>query len=232
MIVVVTGAARGIGFAITKKFAQNGDTVIACSRTEQTLKNSISRIKAEIPNVDIHSIALDISIEENADKLSDFVATIGAADILINNAGYFIPGSCFDDNERSLEKMMAGNLYSAFYVTRALLPEMLKKKCGHIFNMCSIASLKVYEGGGNYSVSKFALHGLTLNLRNELKDKGIKVTGVYPGAVLTDSWEGFDNQDNRIMVPDDIAELIFSAARLSPGATVEEIIVRPQKGDL
>ena len=98
--------------------------------------------------------------------------------------------------------------------------------------MCSIASLKAYEGGGGYSVSKFALNGFTQNLRHELKTYGIKVTAVFLGAVLTDTWGGFDNSNNRIMETSDIVEMMFTSAHLSIQAVVEEIVIRPQLGDL
>ena len=128
--------------------------------------------------------------------------------------------------------MIAVNLYSAYYVTRGLLPSMMKKRSGHIFNMCSIASLKAYSNGGSYSISKFALMGLTKNLREELKPYNIKVTAVYPGAVYTASWEGSGIDPARIMEVNDIAEMIYAASLLSPQACVEDIVIRPQQGDL
>jgi short-subunit dehydrogenase len=131
-----------------------------------------------------------------------------------------------------MELMMNINFYSAYYLTIDLLPDMLKNKQGHIFNICSVASLKAYDGGGSYSVSKFALHGFSMNLRHELKNKGIKVTTVFPGATYTDTWGDFNNSNNRIMEADDIAKMILSATELSSQAVVEEILIRPQLGDL
>lgn len=103
---------------------------------------------------------------------------------------------------------------------------------GHIFNICSVASLKAYSNGGSYSISKFALYGLTQNLREELKTFGVKVTAVLPGATWSNSWAGADLPDERLMDALDIAKCIFNAAQLSPAACVEEIIIRPQLGDL
>jgi short-subunit dehydrogenase len=103
---------------------------------------------------------------------------------------------------------------------------------GHIFTVCSIASLAAYPGGGAYSISKYALLGFTKNLRQEMKFHGIKVTAVIPGAVYTDSWKGSGVPLERIMEAEDIAKLIYNAAQLSPQAVVEEIVVRPQMGDL
>ena len=108
----------------------------------------------------------------------------------------------------------------------------MEQKSGHIFNMCSIASLQAYANGGAYSISKFALAGFSKNLREEMKPYGIKVTTVYPGAAYTDSWAGSGIDPKRIMEATDIAAMIWSAAHLSAQACVEEIIIRPQSGDL
>ena len=127
---------------------------------------------------------------------------------------------------------MAVNLYSAYHVTRSVISQMMEQKSGHIFNMCSIASLKAYPNGGAYSISKYALAGFSTNLREEMKPHGIKVTAVYPGAAYTDSWEGSGVNPKRIMQADDIAKMIYTASQLSPQACVEEIMLRPQLGDL
>jgi short-subunit dehydrogenase len=123
-------------------------------------------------------------------------------------------------------------MYSAYQLTRQLLPAMMAAKQGHIFNLCSIASLQAYANGGSYSISKFALMGFSKNLREELKPYNIKVTAVYPGAVMTDSWGDFDNSQQRIMEANDIAAMIIAATKLSPQAVVEDIVIRPQLGDL
>jgi short-subunit dehydrogenase len=109
---------------------------------------------------------------------------------------------------------------------------MIKAGSGHIFNICSIASLQAYTQGGSYSISKYALEGFSKNLREELKDKGIKVTGVYPGATYTNSWAGSGVEPSRIMESNDIAKMILAAAKLSPQAVVEDIVMRPLLGDL
>ena len=126
---------------------------------------------------------------------------------------------------------MEVNLYSAYHITRALLPKMKAQGYGHIFNMCSIAGLQAYPNGGSYSISKAALHAFSKNLRHELMPHRIKVTAVIPGAVYTDSWAPFVEQE-RIMEVEDIAQMVYAASRLSPQAVVEDMILRPQLGDL
>ena len=101
-----------------------------------------------------------------------------------------------------------------------------------IFNICSIASIKAYDNGGAYSISKFALLGFSRNLREEMKPHGIKVTAVMPGATYTDSWSSSGIDPSRFMEAQDIAEMIYVSSQLSAGACVEDIIMRPQLGDI
>jgi short-subunit dehydrogenase len=109
---------------------------------------------------------------------------------------------------------------------------MMERKQGHIFNICSIASLKAYKYGGSYSITKYAMAGLSANLRDEMRKFGVKVTSVFPGAAYTASWDSSDVSPDRIMTANDIAEMIYTSANLSPQACVEEIVIRPQLGDL
>ena len=152
--------------------------------------------------------------------------------ILVNNAGVFLPGEIVNEEDGALEKMIDTNLYSAYHLTRALLPEMINYGGGHIFNMCSIASFMAYPNGGSYSISKFALLGFSKVLREELKGKGIKVTSVMPGATWSASWEGVDLPESRLMQPTDIAKVIWNALEMSPSTVIEDIVLRPQLGDL
>jgi NADP-dependent 3-hydroxy acid dehydrogenase YdfG len=151
--------------------------------------------------------------------------------VLVNNAGSFAGGKVHEEEEGALEEMIATNLYSAYHLSRVLVPDMIKRKSGHIFNMCSIAGIKAYPNGGAYSISKFALHGFSTNLREELKTYNIKVTTVFPGAAYTDSWIGHVKKE-RVMEAEDIAKMIYAASQLSPQACVEDIVLRPQLGDL
>ena len=124
---------------------------------------------------------------------------------------------------------MDTNLYSAYYLTQEILPLMLPHKSGNVFNMCSIASFMPY---GAYAVSKHAMLGFSKVLREEMKDKGIRVTAIMPGATYTPSWEGSPLPEERFMKAEDVAEAIWGCYNLSPRTVVEEIILRPQLGDI
>ncbi len=230
--VIVTGGSKGIGKAIAEKFVAAGYPVLLCARTTAALQATAAEISKKYESASVQAFTADLSNKEEVSAFADWCLLQGQPGILINNAGTYLPGNAGDETEGSLEKMMDTNLYSAYLLTRSLLPAMREAKSGHIFNICSIAGLRAYEGGGAYSISKFALNGFSQNLRHELKSSGIKVTTVFPGAVMTDSWAGFDNSKGRIMEAEDVATMVFAATQLSPQAVVEDIVLRPQLGDL
>ncbi len=151
-------------------------------------------------------------------------------DILVNNAGIFQPGDIATEPRGQLESMMQVNVYAAYHLTRTLLPHMTDG--GHIFNMCSVASLKAYPMGGSYSITKYALLGFSDNLREELKPRGIRVTALCPGATWSRSWSGSGVDEVRIMEAVDIAKMLWAAYTLSAQADVEMIVMRPIGGDL
>lgn len=230
--VVVTGASKGIGKAIAEIFAANGASLYLCSRGELALYKTMEDLQTRFPQATVKARPADLSVKEEAIAFGNWCLSQATPDILVNNAGLFEPGSVHSEPEGLLESQLNVNLFSAYHLTRSLLPAMMNRKQGHIFNMCSIASLHAYANGGAYSISKFALYGFSKNLREELKPHGIKVTSVHPGAVLTNSWGDFDNSSNRIMEAADIAKMVWAAANLSMQACVEDIVIRPQLGDL
>lgn len=233
MNVVITGASRGIGKAIAAKFAAEGYNLFLCSRDEKRLSECARELKtANIKNT-ILFYSADLSNKMEVQEFGKWILQQNSSiDILINNAGHFLPGSIYNEEDGVLEKMIDINLYSAYHLTRIVLPKMMAQKSGHIFNICSIAALKAYPNGGSYSISKHALMGFSKNLREEMKPHNIKVTSVYPGAVFTSSWEASGVDRDRVMEVNDIAETIYSISKLSPQACVEDIVLRPQLGDL
>lgn len=144
----------------------------------------------------------------------------------------YLPGGVLDEPEGQVEQLMQVNLYSAYYLTRQLAPGMSERGSGHIFNICSVASLLALPGGGSYTVTKFALLGWSKALREELKEQGVKVTSIMPGATWSDSWKGVSLPESRLMQATDIADTLWAAYQLSPSAVVEDIVLRPQLGDL
>jgi short-subunit dehydrogenase len=235
MNVVITGASRGIGKALAEKFAEDkqGHTIFLCARNKENLAAFSKELQGRFPRTNVDCMACDLGKKEQAQAFGAWVLDrTPKIDVLINNAGTFVPGNISNEPDGAIEKMLEVNFFSAYHLTRSVLPKMMAQKSGHIFTICSIASVAAYPNGGAYSISKFALLGFTKNLREELKPHKIKVTAVISGAVYTDSWIGSGVPPERIMEADDIASLIYNASHLSPQATVEEIVIRPQLGDL
>jgi short-subunit dehydrogenase len=228
---LITGASRGFGKALAEIFAQHGHNLLLTARQPVALYHTMAGLQSRFADIEIKALPADLSNRQGVDEVIAWAKAVNL-EILINNAGSFVPGSTHNEPEGALEQMMATNLYSAYHLTRGLLPNMMVEGSGHIFNMCSIASLKAYPNGGAYSISKFALYGFTQNLREEMKPHGIKVTAVLPGAAYTDSWIGSGIDPKRIMEAADIAKMIYAASQLSPQACVEDIVLRPQLGDL
>jgi len=238
MNIIITGASKGIGKALAETFASHGHALYLCARNQASLDETVNELQQKFPKVVIKAKAADVS-DANARKILAvwLLQQAKRIDILINNAGQFLPGSVHNEPAGTLEHMMEVNVYSAYHLTRLLINHMMEQPLvagfrGHIFNMCSIASVQAYANGGSYSISKFALLGFSKNLREEMKPHSIKVTAVLPGATMSDSWAGANIDPLRIMEANDVAQMIYAASQLSPQAVVEDIVLRPQLGDL
>ncbi len=221
-LIVVTGATKGIGRAVVDRFIRAGFDAVVCARTVDSVNGP-----NEIP------FAADLSLRDDVRRLVEFVQSLNRpVAVLVNNTGVFMPGQVHNEAEGVLEKTIETNVYSAYHLTRGLVGDMIDRRKGHIFMMGSTASITAYTNGGSYCISKFALLGMSRVLREELKPHGVKVTTLLPGATLTASWAGTDLPEDRFMKPEDVAETIWAAYSLSPSAVVEEILMRPQLGDI
>jgi len=233
MNLVITGATKGIGKAIVEIFAKNGWNIIFCSRNQEELTSLEEELKRQYKEQSFYSLKTDVSDKAELKEFGKFsLKKFDKIDVLINNAGVFIPGELLSEPEGRLEQMIETNLYSAYQLTRIIAPSMQYHRKGHIINICSIASKIAYPNGGSYSISKFAMLGMSKVLREELKESNVRVTSVLPGATWSYSWKGVDLPKDRLMDAADIAKSVFAATTLGDSAVVEEIIIRPQLGDL
>lgn len=233
MNAVVTGATKGIGKAIAEKLASEGFNLAICARSKKDLDQFSEELRNKFPDMEFLAQVCDVSDKK---QLKAFAALVksqwNTLDVLVNNAGIFLPGQVHKEKSGILEKQIRTNLFSAYYLTQYLAKIMIRNKSGHIFNICSTASLKAYPNGGSYSISKFALLGYTKNLRLEMMPYHIRVTAVLPGATFTASWEGVGLPEERFMKPADVASAIWNAYSLSGQTVVEEILIRPMQGDI
>ncbi len=231
-LMVVTGGSKGIGRAIIERFAREGFDIVTCSRKQSDLIILKEDVEQNF-KVTVYTVVADVTDRSQVQGFTDFVNKLNRpVDVLVNNAGYFEPGQITEEPDGVLEKMIQSNLYSGYNTTRGLVGGMKARRWGHIFTICSIASINAYPNGGSYAISKFAALGFTKVLREELKEFDIRVTAVLPGATKTSSWDGSDLPANRFMKPEDVAESVYGAYSLSRNAVVEEILIRPQLGDI
>lgn len=230
--ILVTGGTKGIGRAIIERFASEGFDIFTCARNEADLASLKTYLEEQYSNIKVLAIPADLSKKEDALEFVDAIKAVGIPDVLVNNTGVFLPGAIHDEPEGNFDLMIHTNLYSAYYLTRGFVQEMIARKSGHIFSMGSVAGLTAYPNGGSYAVSKWAMLGMTKCLREELKPHQIKVTSILAGATYTASWEGVDLPIERFMKAEDVAESVWAAYNLSPQSVVEEIVIRPQLGDI
>lgn len=231
MKAVITGATKGIGRALAIAFAREGFDLAICARTAPHLDAFAEELRRDFPSIQVLTRPTDMGVREQVQAFAAMVTEQwGAVDLLINNAGVFLSGRVSDGPEDGhFEEMMNVNFFSTWYLTRALLPPMLAKGEGHIINICSIASFMPY---GSYGVTKAAQLAFSRVLREEVKDKGIRVTAIMPGSTLTDSWSGTTLPEERFMTAEDVAESVLSCWKMSKHTVVEEMILRPQLGDI
>ncbi|WP_461151708.1 SDR family oxidoreductase [Spirosoma pulveris] len=221
-LVVVTGGSKGIGRAIADRFIAEGFDAVVCAR-------SVDRVEGP----GLLPFAADLSTRDGVNSLLQYIHSLQRpVAVLVNNTGVFQPGQIHNEAEGTFEQLMSTNVASAYHLTRGLVGDMIARRQGHIFMMCSTASITAYTNGGSYCISKFALLGMSRVLREELKPHDVKVTAILPGATLTASWEGTELPEDRFLKADDVADSAWAAYALSKSAVIEEILIRPQLGDI
>ena len=232
-LVLVTGASQGIGAAIALTFAKSlpGVRLALVARNEKNLR-ATARECLKL-GAEVELFPCDVSKEKPVAAMARAVTRhFGPVDILINNAGAFTMAPFAKTSVAAFDDMIATNLRSAFLVTHAFLPAMMKRRRGDVFFMSSIAGLGAYPNATAYCAAKFGVTGLAKVLRAETKDAGIRVCCVHPGATWSPSWSKSGVKPQRIMPAEDIGQAIFEVYRLSRRTVVEEIVLRPQLGDL
>lgn len=226
MNAIITGATQGIGKAIALKLAQHGYNLGVCARNE----NDLQQLKTELQlyGNQVFTMVADCSKKEDVLAFAaKATAQFPKIDVLINNVGIYIPANFLDETDEIFEYQMQVNLYATYYLSKHFGKIMRIQQAGHIFNMCSVASIETLANSSSYGVTKAAMLSLNHVLRKELAPYNVKVTSVLPGATLTTSWKGTEIPSEKFVQPSDIADLLYAALNLSSAANVDELIVRP-----
>lgn len=233
MNAIITGATKGMGRAIASKLAANQYNLFLCSRHQAELEEFRSELTARFPKISVFIKAADVGDEQQLSDFSSFVLSAGKPiDVLINNAGLFVPATVLNEDAGVLTQQLAVNVVAPHFLCKVFGNEMKKQGSGHIINICSIAAIHPVVSAGSYSVTKFALLGLTRVLREELMAHGVKVTAILPGSTLTGSWTGTTLPADRFVDADDIAEAVMTCLQASRGGNIDEIIIRPTQGNI
>lgn len=226
-VAFITGAGRGIGKAVAIALANEGVNVGLLARTEEALKEVVTEVealgvKAAYASVDVSSL------EEVNQAVATLTNELGKADILINNAGIGKFESLLDMNPEEWKKIIDVNLMGPYYVTRAVLPQLIEKNGGDIINISSTNGLNGAATSSAYSASKFGLIGMTESLAQEVRRNNIRVTSLTPSTVATELAVQTDlikGSAEKYMQPEDIAELIVSQLKLHPRIYVKTATV-------
>lgn len=187
-VAVVTGGTRGIGYAVVKKFLDNGATVVLCGSRDETARQAVEQLKQENPDYRVEGISVDLLSPEDINEAFENINTkYGSLDILVNNAGISATDSIYTYDPGKFENIIDLNVNAVFYCTQAATKIM---KCqptgGSIINTSSMVSIYGQATGSGYPTSKFAVNGLTKSLARELGKDNIRVNAVAPGVTNTD----------------------------------------------
>ena len=233
MNAIITGATKGIGRAIVMELAANNYNIIFCARDEKEVQILQNELTSKYSHLQFFGMRADMEESSDVRDFAEFaIGSVGHVDILINNAGLYIPSGIIEEDAECLQRQMQVNDFAPHYLSKFFASRMIEAGKGHIVNICSIASLEPVVRAGSYSISKTALLGLNKALREELRPAGIKVTAVLPGSTLTDSWTGTELPKDWFILPEDVAKSIINCLQMSSGANIDEIIIRPLYGKI
>ncbi len=228
-VALVTGAGRGIGREIAINLSKEGFFVVICSRSSKQVKD----VEREITGDGGEAVALccDVGVEDEVVRLIDEVSNVaGNIDVLINNAGIAHSEPITTIESSKWEEIIRVNLTGTFLMTKYALQNM--RDGGHIFNIISNAGKTGFPNWSAYCASKFGVLGFTNSIREELRDRNIKVTAVLPGPTDTPLWEGVEGvwDRERMMKPDAVADMIVSIYNQPKEALTEEVFIMPRGG--
>ncbi|MCD6112901.1 MAG: SDR family oxidoreductase [Bacteroidales bacterium] len=237
-LIFITGATSGIGKACALKFAQNNCDVIITGRREKKLNNLASDIKNKY-KVDVLSLCFDVrnknSVKASIDSLKGKWRNI---DVLINNAGLALGLSPIQEGDiDDWETMIDTNVKGLLYISRNIMPLMIKNKSGHIINIGSIAGKETYANGNIYCATKHAVNSITEAMRIDMLKYGVKVTQICPGAVNTEfstvRFKGDKQAADNVykgfepLKPEDVADVIFYTTTLPKHVNINDLLIMP-----
>ena len=227
-VALITGASRGIGLAISRRLGQMGAKVSMCARDGSALEKSAEELLGS--GIEVLATQTDVTQEDQVCYLvRKTQQTLGPVDILVNNAGIGIFGPFMDQSQADWDAILNTNLKSVFMMSRAVAPEMIRRKTGHIVNISSLAGKNTFANGAIYCASKWGLMGLTGCMAEELRAHGIRVSAICPGSVAT-AFSGRGAKDpSKMLQADDVAHAVAALVTQAPGSFISEVQIRPTR---
>jgi 3-oxoacyl-[acyl-carrier protein] reductase len=232
-IVWITGAGSGIGHALAVEYANKAFTTIVSGRNDASLNRLRKTINDKGGNA--HCFVCDVRNAESVNAVAQkIIGSIGIPDILVNNAGITVFKEFIETSVEEFDDIMSTNLRGSFLTTKAILPSMIKRKNGIVLNIVSFAAKTTYTASSAYAASKAGLAAMMDGLRTEVRSHGIKIVNVFPGAVLTPIWSSKvrTKYGNTMLTTQDAARMICSVSCQPQSLMVEELVIRPQIGDI
>jgi NADP-dependent 3-hydroxy acid dehydrogenase YdfG len=229
----ITGASSGIGRALAKTFVQHGDTVAVSARRIDLLRSLEAETTSSSGICKVYPC--DVGDEDQvANAGASILKDCGSIDILINCAGITSFKDFMNTTTSVFDEIIRANLRGTFLATKAVLPSMLERGAGVVMNILSYAGKFTYTGSSAYAAAKAGAEAMMDVVRAETRDKGIKIINVSPGAVLTSIWHPRHQEryGNVMMKPEEIANFLYEISLQPASMMVEDIIIRPQGGDL
>jgi 3-oxoacyl-[acyl-carrier protein] reductase len=227
-VALVTGASRGIGFAIARRLGQMGARVAICARRQAELEHAASILKSD----GVETFALPVDVTQT-DQVSSFAAKTGKAlgpiDILVNNAGTGVFGPFHEFGEKEWGTVLDTNLKAVFLLSRVVAPEMIRRQTGHIINIGSLAGKNTFANGAIYCASKWGLMGLTGAMAEDLRSHGIRVSVICPGSVATEFPGQGGKSSSKKLQPEDVAHAVAALVTQAPGSFISEVDIRPTR---
>ena len=225
-VALITGSSRGIGLAIARRLGQMGARVSLCARKAADLESAASDLRAA--GIQVLARQVDVTrSDEVASLVSETQRTLGPIDILINNAGIGIFGPFHEQTDLDWNAVLDTNLKSAFLTSRAVAPEMIRRKSGYIIQISSLAGKSTFANGAIYCASKWGLLGLCGCMAEELRVHGIRVSAICPGSVATDFSPHAGKDASKMLQPEDVAHAVAALVTQAAGSFISEIQIRP-----
>lgn len=225
-VALVTGASRGIGFAIARRLGEMGARVSLCARDPKRLESAAR----DLQKCGRQTLAIPADVTRGSDLatlVSQTEHSLGPIEILVNNAGVGYFGPAHEANESDWNRVLDTNLKAVFLLSKIVAAGMIRRKSGHIVNISSLAGKNAFAGGAIYCASKWGLLGLTQCMAEDLRGYGIRVSAVCPGTVETEFSPHVGKDPLKMLQPSDVAHVVEMIVATTPQSFISEVLLRP-----